>query len=142
MQNMNRLQDINKRIKKIVDWKCNGDIKEFARLINYPWEQVDEVIEGISPPTVQMLITISFICDEISTDYLLLGTAPIYNQKVVNYTTAQIYQATSKLTRCIQFIQYLDEFELEDLQTIISQLNEVVLSNRKMAEWSSRTSKT
>lgn len=71
--------EINKRIKQVIDYKTNGNVKKFAEIINLPQQTVnrlfviDKRTNKYPIATTDILQKISEMYENISPDWLLTG---------------------------------------------------------------------
>lgn len=135
---INRIHDIGPRIKRIVDVKADGNIKQFAYLVTYSAEHIQDVVDGVALPSIDLVISVCFMFPDINPQYILTGNGRFRSPRVLRSLEVTVQECSASLSRCAGLLDCLNDDELEDLRTTLEFLNEVTLARKRIADWESR----
>jgi len=126
---------INNRIKQIIDVKCGGSQREFAKLIEATPQYVAKLVKDGGSVGLDPIITVLNLFEDIDARWLITGQNEMIDPKSINEVKFFLHQNIKEMLKIEQYLPYMDQQELKEYKDAVSKFTAFNYSDQQLGRW-------
>jgi len=126
---------INSRIKQVVDIKCGGSQREFAKRLEATPQYVAKLVKDGGSVGLEPIIKILQLFPDVDARWLILGEREMIEAGAINEVKYFLHQNIQEMLKIEQYLPFMTDEELTEYRNAATKFTAYNYNDQQLKRW-------